>query len=70
MPLFKDATVNRIPDQGHWIFQTWKIDPFCLTLFELSISDYAICVFVRTGKRVFKWEYARKYPLRTEDEDE
>jgi hypothetical protein len=53
--------VNRIPDVGHWCFQTWKIDHFNLTPFELSISDYFITFMIRTGKRVFKWEYLRRH---------
>ncbi len=51
--------VNVIPDEGKWWFSTWKIDHYCLTPFELSISTYSIIFFIRTGHRVYKWEYSR-----------
>ncbi len=57
--------VNMFPDRGHWLFQTWTLDHFCLTPVELSISPHWITIFIRTGKRVFKWEYARKYEEHT-----
>lgn len=51
---------NVIPDQGHWWFSTWKLDGhYCLTPFELSIASYGVTFIIRTGHRVFKWEYSR-----------
>jgi len=52
--------VNKVPDIGKWIFDVWKIDHYCLTPFELSMSEDSIIFFIRTGKHVFKWEYRRK----------
>jgi len=52
--------VNRVPGVGKWIFQTWKIDFYNLTPFELDISAWWIVFTIRTGRRVFKWEYRRK----------
>lgn len=41
-------------------FSTWKVLHFNLTLLELEIADHDVTVYIRTGHRIFKWEWDRK----------
>lgn len=41
-------------------FSTWKIEHFNLTLLELEIVSYGVVICIRTGHRVFKWEWDRE----------